>query len=107
MKDFKIGDKVKLDKSTKPYTYKLGNEIAKIPFNLRDEVHNISHVLDDGDVAIMNSFGGEVSIHPKHLTHVEEEFNEHLYELRLDIFKTNPSLSVSEMQEIEKWLLNK
>lgn len=104
MKDFKIGDKVKLDKSTKPYTYKFGNEIAKISFNLRDEVHNISHVLDDGDVAIMNSFGGEVSIQPKHLNHVEED---EVNQIRLDIFKTNPNLSVSEMQEIEKWLLNK
>lgn len=103
MKTFKIGDKVKLDESTKPYTYQFGNEVVKIPFHLRDEVHNISCILDDGDVAIMNSFGGEVSIQPKHLTHVEEEVNQ----LRLDIFKTNPSLSVSEMQEIEKWLLNK
>lgn len=54
MREFKVGDKVVLRPKNKPYTL--------IPFNLRDEVHNISHVLDDGDVAIMNSFGGEVSI---------------------------------------------
>ncbi len=52
----------------------------------------------------MNSFGSEVSIQPKHLNHVEED---EVNQLRLDIFKTNPSLPVDQMQEIENWLLNK
>lgn len=55
------------------------------------------------DVLTMNIADGEASVQSKHLTHIEEEVNQ----LRLDIFRTNPSLSVLEMQEIEKWLLNK
>lgn len=55
------------------------------------------------DVLTMNIADGEASVQSKHLTHIEEEVNQ----LRLDIFRTNPSLSVLEMQDIENWLLNK
>ncbi len=103
MKTFKVGDKVRLDESTKPYTYKLGDSVAVITSELRDDVHIISSILKDGDVLIQNILGDERSVQSKHLTHIEEEVNQ----LRLDIFRTNPSLSVLEMQDIENWLLNK
>lgn len=70
---------------------------------MKTYTYNIGNV----DVLTMNIADGEASVQTKHLTHVEKEFKEHLYELRLDIFRTNPNLSVNEMQEIEKWLLNK
>lgn len=66
---------------------------------MKTYTYNIGNV----DVLTMNIADGEASVQSKHLTHIEEEVNQ----LRLDIFRTNPSLSVLEMQDIENWLLNK
>lgn len=104
MSEFKVGDKVVLRPETKPY---FGASLywGKISKQI-EEIENleVERILDEYDCIVVS---GGFLIKPCHLKHVEEQFNEYLYELRLDIFKTNPNLSVNEMQEIEKWLLNK
>ena len=105
MSEFKVGDKVVLRPETKPYTFIncYGCSTEKL------------HDTNDFDVYTIMSFdkkrNAEIGfedysfgkIDTDHLKHVEEEVNQ----LRLDIFRTNPSLSVLEMQDIENWLLNK
>lgn len=66
--NYKVGDQVVLDESTKPYT---NNSIygsgVPIPFDLRDEIHSVVLMCDDRCVIIENSIGGQVEIHPRHL----------------------------------------
>lgn len=127
MSDFKIGDKVVLRPETKPYTYKSHNDIKEIPFEVRDEIHTVTAVLDDGDIGIMNNIGSEVAIQARHLKHVLNKPHHSSYEsfscmtdnyapniescsneeLRFMIFHSNPSRTLQEMQDMEKWLLNK
>ena len=123
MSEFKVGDKVVLRPETKPYTYTESIENVEERGDIlnEDSIHEVNEIDKDGNVWIEYSDTGFVAaLRPHHLKHAvgntnlgtlsvdaEEEFNEHLYELRLDIFKTNPSLPVDQMQEIENWLLNK
>lgn len=111
MSDFKVGDKVVLRPETKPYGYKSvdGGSCTLSQKPNEDLIYYIIKIYVDGDIEIKSSESyNRVSVSPHHLKHVANEIEDsYSLDLRLEIFKTNPSLSVSEMQDIEKWLLNK
>ena len=124
MSDFKVGDEVVLRPETKPYTFKGSEGNIEELENLEDnEIYKISYIHSDGDVAIVLDGQDYSNISPHHLKYAKEDTNIStlsvdldlnelikdidIVELRLAIFKGNTSRTLEEMQEIEKWLLNK
>ena len=133
MSEFKVGDKVVLRPKTKPYTFINfdGKIIKKGDIVCDDKIYIVVSIEYDGDVTLRskNNDMRISSISPHHLKHAEPitkvkgEFNNFqprdlqeleipsndidTTELRLAIFNGNPSRTLEEMQDIEKWLLNK
>ena len=118
MSEFKIGDKVVLGPETKPYTFhRHGGGQKEIEVQPNDELdYRITHIYNDGDVDISAIDGSDdTSISPHHLKHAPQDFMEldtniepcDNEELRFMIFHSNPSRTLEEMQDMEKWLLNK
>ena len=118
MSEFKIGDKVVLRPETKPYGYKSVDSgsctLSQKPNE--DLIYYIIKIYVDGDIEIKSAESyNRVSVSPHHLKHVPQDFMEldtnikpcDNKELRLSIFNGNPSRTLEEMQDIEKWLLNK
>ena len=132
---FKVGDKVKLRPETKPYTYLMFNgKVAEKRETLKDGfIYTIQAISDDGDIHVNHDGLGLSAVRPIHLKHAKQDYNDNPYrfeyavggfdsfksrmdtpcndidtmELRLAIFNAKPNRTLEEMQDIEKWLLNK
>ena len=113
MCDLKVGDVVKLDKSTKPYTYRsefTGKVEEKTP-SVEEENYTIESI--DGDCAIIEGKRYIEKILLKHLIPMKNNINNKqddtikfdMAELRLSIFNSNKSKSLEEMKAIEEWIL--
>lgn len=118
MSEYKVGDKVMLRPETKPYTFqRYGGGQKEIEEQLNDGmVYRITYIYNDGDVDVEAIDGSDdTSISPYHLKHISQAFTEldtniepcNNEELRFMIYHSNPSRTLKEMQDIEKWLLNK
>ena len=112
MSKFKVGQKVKLNPETKPYTFTSGDgETLKKSVAINEEYTHIVHSISyDGDVYLVNK-DGTTAIQPRHLLPLEEPVEEDkalgyedAIELRKFIVSELGIEHADRFQEVYEWI---